>query len=66
MNIEWGPLQHGEWIKQVIPDGKEIIGFYCKKNSTSIQKMGFIAWTPNPNALDNDTIAEVNFDSMND
>ena len=26
LNIEWGKLQHGEWIKQTIPVGKEIIG----------------------------------------
>ena len=26
LSIEWGNLQHGEWVKQIIPAGKEIIG----------------------------------------
>ena len=44
--------EEGKWITQVIPDDKEMIGFYCNSSSdsTCFEKFGIILWTPNPSA----------------
>ena len=52
MQLDWGLIEQGEWVSQVIPDGKEIIGMYCRTEYMTIEKLGFIVWTPNQNALE--------------
>ena len=49
---EWGLVESGEWVTQTIPEGKEIIGMYCRTEYMTIEKLGFIVWTPNCNALE--------------
>ena len=40
------------WVTYEIPDGKEIIGLQANINYNThwIYKLGFLLWTPNPNA----------------
>ena len=38
------------WVTKDIPEGKEIIGFYCNTEGLYINRLGFILWTPPYNA----------------
>ena len=50
VDVTWytGDDQNGEWITKEIPEGREIIGFYCNtsKDGTFILRLGFILWYP--------------------
>lgn len=41
----------GLWKEREIPKGKQIVGFYGNADEDRINTLGFIVWTPNPNAL---------------
>lgn len=43
----------GNWKAKQIPQGKEIIGLYGDFDETEerINTLGFILWTPNPQAI---------------
>ena len=41
----------GLWKTKDIPHGKEIIGFYGNAFEERIHSLGFILWTPNPDAM---------------
>ena len=43
--LEFNPII-AEWKYQEIPEGKEIIGLYGRKESELIVSLGLILWTP--------------------
>ena len=55
MNLEFDCNYGDEWVTHEIPKGQEIIGLYCNtetgSNINSMNKLGFLLWTPNPWAL---------------
>ena len=53
VDLVWDNRYHsgGRWVTQEVPEDKEIIGFYCGiEGQYYIKRLGFILWTPNPNA----------------
>ena len=49
-NLGESPFYHGggNWQTILIPEGKEIIGFFCNisVNESDMQSLGFNLWTP--------------------
>ena len=48
----WDKRDDGNWITREIPAAKEIIGVFVNTTfeSDRIKKIGFLVWTPNPQA----------------